>query len=357
MGLALAPTMPSLPTVSNRRVCGIALLAALLGCPGCSVGSLRAGEPPGAPAGVRQMAAPGSTAGPVLYVGGRKLSMYALGSATPLHSTKTPYVARAALALDSHGNLCEATGDVSALAIYAFNARTLQLEGARDGQGVGALVADRSGFLYGTNGIDIFVYAPGCTRNVYTIRNCGCWPLVFDRSGNLYGGAGREVRIYAPTQKPGHMKFVRAIHDGINGTGALAIRPSGELFVANDGNSSVSVFKPGGTTPARRITKGIDAPYALAVDSKGRLYVSNVPGSPPSANGWVSVYAPRGTRPIRTLSYGKAGAPGALAVDSSDNVYVAVDNSVRIYSPGGAKLLRRITKDVDGPTGLLIGSP
>lgn len=350
--------MPLRPTTNNRRGCGLALLLAQLSCAGCSVGSLGTSATAGVRAKVPPPAKPAMPKS-VLYVGGWKLSMYALGSSEPLHSTKTNlYVLQAHIALDLHGDLCEANGNVSAPAIYAFNARTLKLEGALGSYGVFALAADRSGYLYGTNEAYIFAYAPGCTHNVDIIRHCAnSGPLVFDQFGNLYAGEGRAVCIFAPTQKPGHMRFVRAIREGIDQAFALAVGPSGQLFVANFGDSSVTVFPAGGSKPSRRITKGLESPWALAVDSTGRLYVANRPNSPPQTPGWVSVYSPDGTRPIHTIKYGKGVAPSALAIDPSNNLYVAADNAVRVYSPGGAKLLRRITKGVDGPQALLIGSP
>jgi DNA-binding beta-propeller fold protein YncE len=347
--------------MSKRRVCGLALLAAMLCWVGCSVGSSRTSELLGSPAIVRQAVAPTSTAEPFLYVGGWKLSMFALGSTTPLRSTKTPYVSRAALALDSRGDLCEANGTISGSAIYAFNARTLKLESTLDGEGLGPIAANRFGYLYATSGdAYLLVYAPGCTHNIKIICNCPSRALVFDQSGNLYvGGVG--IRVYAPTEKRWRMKFVRAIHEGIDRPGPLAIGPSGDLFVANEGgNSSVSIFPFGGSKPIRRITKGVAYPEALAIDSTGRLYVANSGRS--SAPGWVSIYAPGGTRPIRYLEYkGLRLVADALAVDPSDNLYAATDIAshevVAAYSPGGTKPLYIIRKGVNGATALLIGSP
>jgi sugar lactone lactonase YvrE len=246
-------------------------------------------------------------------------------------------------------------GNVTYSQIQAFSARTLKLRGTLNGEGYGALVADRSGYLYGSNGVDILVYAPGCTDNFYIIHGCGCWPLAFDESGNLYAGAGSLVRVYSPTKKPGHMKLVRTIYDGIDGTAALAVGPSGELFVANSAYSSVAVFASGGSEPTRQITKGIGSPDALAVDSKGRLYVAN---QPESAAGWISVYAAGGTRPVRKIGGSKHFFPDSLAVDPSDNVYVGIRSSVNVYTPGAAKLLRRIANHaIEGTWALLIGSP
>jgi hypothetical protein len=349
------------PTMSSRRVCSLALLAAqLCCCAACSLGSLRPDEPSGVPVIMSQAAGATGAGGPFLYVAGWKLSMYALGSSKPLHTINTSYVAAPAIALDSHGDLCETDGNISDPAIFAFNARTLKPEHTLSGQEAFSLVADRSGYIYTTNGIDVYVYAPGCTQSVGTIRHgTSSGTLLFDQSGNLYVGEGRAVCIYAPTHKTWHMTLAREIRTGINGTDALAVGSSGELFVASRGRSSVTVFPPGGSEPIRRIKEGLNDPTALAVDSKGRLYVVNQPESS-SAAGWVSVYAPSGTRPIRKLA-DETEFPFGLAVDRSDNVYVGNVNgnggNVAVYTPGGAKLLRKITSGVDEGLALLIGSP
>lgn len=91
------------------------------------------------------------------------------------------------------------------------------------------------------------------------------------------------------------MEFVRRITDGVNHPRALAIGPSGDLFVANeDGkNASVTVCRPGNSAPVRRITNGIKSPWTLAVDSKGRLYVAHTSEHPPGGRSWISVYQRR----------------------------------------------------------------
>jgi hypothetical protein len=290
--------------------------------------------------------------GPLLYVAGGLISVYALGSSEPLHSTRTHggYF----IALDGRGDLCAANNNITYPQIYAFNARSLKFESAWDGSGIGPIVSNRWGYLYGTDGRAFTdVYAPGCTQRIGAIRNCQCGPLVFDQSGNLYAG-DRSVRIYAPTDKTWHMKLLRTISDGIDSPAALIIAPSGQLYVANAGNSSVSVFAQGGSKPIRRITKGLSAPVALAVDSAGRLYVANLPES---GAGWVTVYAPGGTRPIRKIGNYPRYFPYSLALDASGNLYVGLGSAVNVYNPGATKLLRRITHGVYGTFALLIGSP
>lgn len=302
--------------------------------------------------------------GPFLFVGGDEVSMYALGSSKPLRSVRVnEYVSSVQLALDSHGHLCLANGDISYPQIFEFDARTLDLMDRVYGDGdYPALLAGRLGYLYAsTSGPVILVYAPGCTRIANTIHLGefdGSGAMVFDRSGNLYVGTQpHAVSVFAPTRRPGHVRLVRQIRDGINHVTALAMGPSDDLFVGNykgKGDGYVTVYPRLGLKPTLKITKGVGGINALAVDSKGRLYVAIADYRVPS--GWVSVYAPGGTKPVRKLHIFN---PLAFAIDPSDNLYVLSPqpNAVFVYNPGATKLLRKITAGVDVASGLVIGSP
>jgi YVTN family beta-propeller protein len=47
------------------------------------------------------------------------------------------------------------------------------------------------------------------------------------------------------------------------------------LYVANSGNNTVTVYAAGGTSVLRTISEGIAAPIALAFDNSANLYVAN----------------------------------------------------------------------------------
>lgn len=157
------------------------------------------------------------------------------------------------------------------------------------------------------------------------------------------------------------MHLLREIRNDISDPGRLAIGPSGELFVANysydEMKSYITVYQPGGSTPVLTITKGMKSAGALAVDSKGRLYVA-VPDYGVRHGGWISVYAPGGSQPVRKVPVYN---PAALALDPSDNLYVANQarrSSVLVYSAGATKLLQTINLGAhNAPSALLIGSP
>jgi DNA-binding beta-propeller fold protein YncE len=364
--------LPKLQTTSSGHRWSAALVVALFCSTACSPLSPRSGTVPAAPAYVLRADVRAKPAGPFLYVAGYpRLSKYALGSSKPLRSIVNYYCCESAtLAFDLHGHLCIANGNPSGAQVYEYDPRTLKLLRTLNGVGTFlALVADRSGYLYASTADPwVYVYAPGCTQRVHVIRTCphrgpfGSQGLVFDPSGDLYVGNGANVGpvcVYAPTQRPGHMKFVRAISEGIDYPGPLAMGPSGELFVANEGGARafITVYAAGGSKPVRKITEGIKDPRALAVDSEGRLYVANDPNRGSGPFGWISAYAPGASQPARKV---KVYNPTALALDPSGNLYVingSQHSSVLVYSPGAAKLLRKITAGLGEPNGLIVGSP
>lgn len=324
------------------------LVALLLCCAQCA----GAGSPNAAsPATLPNTAF--SPLGPFLYVGGSKLSQYALGRSNPRHSLDLGLGA-SALALDNRGNLFVANGGISSGDITVYDAQNLELQRSEERTDDTFLAVGRSGYLYATNcGGGINVFTPGGLQYDYSryLRKGAVCALAFDPYDDLFVVDGNSIAVFKPAHPPGHIKLVRRIKSGIDGPRALTFAPSGELFVLNcprcayhRGRPYVSVYEPGSSSPARIVTGDISQPTALAVDSKGRLYVASAPLSFKDRDpGWVTVYAPRATKPLRKILTG-IGAPIAFAIDSSDNLYVANGgkSSVTVYRAGGTRLLQTI---------------
>ena len=349
----------------NRRNLLVSILAASLCCGGCSlpppetVPSTLGAAPETSPS------TPGQTS--FLYVGGGKLSKYKLGSSTPLRSVMLAYSAFA-IALDRLGHVfvLENYGSCGGQ-VQVFSARDLRLLRTITAPVcLSGVAIDRQGYFYFTTCCQgLWVYAPGGTHLVNHMRRFANGALAFDSSGNLYADNLFSVAIYAPTGVPGHLKFSGAIRKGVHWSDTLAFGPTGELLVVNTENCdapcdrgppSVTVFQPGEKTPTLRVTGDLRLPSSLAVDSVGRLYVANttIAGAPPW-HSWVSLYGPGATKPQREFARGHGSAAG-LAVDASDNLYVANGQDVDVYAPGAPKLLYRISEGNDGAHVLAIGS-
>ena len=73
------------------------------------------------------------------------------------------------------------------------------------------------------------------------------------------------------------------------------------------------VYVAGGTSALRTISQGVNNPEDLEFDGSGNLFVANV------GDNTVTVYAPGKTRVLRTISEGVNG-PDALAFDAADNL-------------------------------------
>ena len=137
---------------------------------------------------------------------------------------------------------------------------------------------------------------------------------------NANAGTGKTLGVYTGTT-------ASATLTGLNEPAALAFDGSGNLFVANAGNGTVSEFAPGGTTPFATLT-GLTNPAALAFDGSSHLFVAN------SGNATVSEFAPGATTPFATLT--GLSDPVALAFDGSGNLFVAngTGNTVLKFAPG-----------------------
>ncbi len=92
------------------------------------------------------------------------------------------------------------------------------------------------------------------------------------------------------------------------------------------------VYEVGEKKPTQVISKGIVQPTAMAVDSSNNLYVANSCGYPDCASGMVSVYKAGADSPYLTLS--NVGVPDAVVVDSAGTVYVGSGNNITEFAAG-----------------------
>jgi YVTN family beta-propeller protein len=162
-------------------------------------------------------------------------------------------------------------------------------------------------------------------------------------------GCGSQTPIGAPGAMP-QMQPNRQLVAGAKGrqssSSAEAPAMNLNLYVANYGNSTVTVYGKSSTKVLRTISKGISSPWRLVVGSAGYLYVANY-------NNTVTEYAPGKTSVLRTISQG-VNTPLALAFDGSGNLYVANggNNTVTVYAKGSTKVLRTISQGITNPIAL-----
>jgi DNA-binding beta-propeller fold protein YncE len=146
-----------------------------------------------------------------------------------------------------------------------------------------------------------------------------------------------------------HKNFglTRTISQGVDQPDALAFDGSGNLYVSNYSNNSVSVYAPNATEPTTTITDGVSLPLTIAVDASGKLYIANY------GTNNITVYAAGGGSLLRTISSG-IDLARALAFDASGNLYAANYNNftVTVYRPGTTKPKRTMSQGINGPLAL-----
>lgn len=164
-------------------------------------------------------------------------------------------------------------------------------------------------------------------------------PAATDASGDglIYVSNGRSSSVDVYAKLPPH-QLVETITQGISGPNALAVDRTGDLFVSNVGNATVTVYPPGSTTPSRTYTRGfqqrLSNPLTIALGADGTMYLVNY-----TLNGnqsQVLVYPPGRMRPSLAIDLTN-GADG-LAVDPTNDLYVSVntptDGRVLKFAPG-----------------------
>jgi hypothetical protein len=152
-----------------------------------------------------------------------------------------------------------------------------------------------------------------------------------------------QVLIYdATTVNPSP---IGSITDKMSFPSGLAVDHSGTLYVANQGNSTVTEYRAGKTKAFFKISSGLSAPYGIGVDGAGRVFVSNLTGG-------VVAYEPGKSVPFETVAAGPN--PCGVAIDGKNNVYVASDSENRVYviRAGSSTSQNLNLQGVNGPIGL-----
>jgi uncharacterized protein (TIGR03437 family) len=183
--------------------------------------------------------------------------------------------------------------------------------------------------------------------------------LTVDPAGNLYlaDNSGNRVLKVAPqgmistlagTGTPGFSgDGGLAVSAELDGPVGLAIDAAGDLYIADSGNARVRKINAQGviTTVAgggdkyglidgiSATSAGLGTPVAVAVSSDGSLYISDRSGYP---FGGVRKVSPQGI--ITTATKTETVCPTALALDSSDNLYV----SQTAYTPSNTCTSRQV---------------
>ena len=158
------------------------------------------------------------------------------------------------------------------------------------------------------------------------------------------------IRLFPANKK--NPKQNGTITSGINLPVNVAVDLHGTLYVANNGNSTVTEYPFGKTSASVTLSGGqLVYPNGIAVDNKGTVYVTS--GATAGAC-YVLVYPKGASTPSEQIN--GFDLPVGLAIDKSGNLYVgdALQNAVWEV-PSGSTTPSKLSLDgLDDPVGLAI---
>jgi len=223
------------------------------------------------------------------------------------------------------------------------------------GAPVGVAVA-HDGTLYVSNdaaGGSVTVYPPGSTGAAVPSRAITCGGLSqpagisLDSSGNLYvaNTGGNSISVFAPTDNGCVVgnRVIEGTHTCLFAPRDVDTRENGAVYVASQG--AVLVYRPGASgdaTPMQKITgsstKLLTFSQGVSLDASFDIYVTSVS---PHKPGRITVYSPAATgnaAPLRTIS-GTATTLAAvekIEIDPNGNALVTNGAAIDVFAAGAS---------------------
>jgi sugar lactone lactonase YvrE len=158
------------------------------------------------------------------------------------------------------------------------------------------------------------------------------------------------IRLFPAKKK--NPKQNGSITAGINLPVNIAVDLHGTLYVANNGNSTVTEYPFGATSPSVTLSGGqLADPNGIAVDNKGTVYVTS---GASAGSCYVLVYPRGASMPSKQIN--GFDLPVGLAIDKGGNLYVgdALQNAVWKVPKGSTTPTKLSLSGLDDPVGIAI---
>ena len=157
--------------------------------------------------------------------------------------------------------------------------------------------------------------------------------VALDSSGNLYVANDGNNTI---TKFDSHGNYLGVFASGLNQPAAIAFDASGNLYVVNGGASTIVKITPQGVSSAF-VSSGLSSPQGIAIGPNGNIYVSN------QGDNSIREITPAGVMSTFYTdgSWTIVDQVEGLAFDASGNLYVASyrTNSIEKITPAGVATL------------------
>ncbi|MGB8843182.1 MAG: NHL repeat-containing protein [Aliidongia sp.] len=220
-----------------------------------------------------------------------------------------------------------------------------------------AIAVDGDGNVFVADSFDVDeIPAAGDYATIKTLGGgSGVAPkgVALDRKGDVFftGGGNNTVE-----EIPAGSDAAVVISSGFFQPTSIAADATGNVFVHDVGGVS-EILAAGGYTVVNNLGSGFVGAFALATDANGNLFFSAFPTTPLNTARVKESLASSGFAAITDISAGSFDAPEAIAVDSSDNVFIAdVNNNAvkELLAASGYTTIVSLGSGFGHPTGIAV---
>lgn len=181
--------------------------------------------------------------------------------------------------------------------------------------------------------------------------------IALDSSSNLYVGGESDNNVYEVLASGGY-STVNTLGSGFCTPYGAVPDANANVFVGDSCNHAIKeILAAGNYTNVRAVGSGFMWPTYVAVDSNDNVFVSDT--SAPAGSSLVKeILAAGNYTTVKTLGGGFVfNNSQGIALDASDNVYVADSSNAAVYeipAAGGYSTVETLASGLNGPSGLAI---
>jgi len=179
--------------------------------------------------------------------------------------------------------------------------------------------------------------------------------VAIDRSGNIFVADSGNSAVKEILAAGGYVT-VNTIGSGFNSPFGIAVDANDNVFVADIGNATVKeIVAAGGYVTVNTLGHGFVEPYGVAVDRSGNVFVADTGNGNQAKDAAYEILAAGGYITVRTLASGVFSLKGGVALDASENMYLADAAGVQeLTSSGGYATGVTLDNGFGAPTGIVV---
>jgi len=188
------------------------------------------------------------------------------------------------------------------------------------------------------------------TANAVVAFNCDTFTgTTGTRTGTLTIAGYTFTVKQAGTSYIGPGPVSTLVSSGLTSPLGVAVDGSGNVYVANSGNSAIDEWSATTQQSTTLVSSGLNSPSGVAVDGSGNVYIAD------TLNNAVKEWS-QATQQVTTLVPAGLNEPLGVAVDGSGNVYIAdtYNDAIKEWNPVTQQVTTLVSTGLNSPSGVAV---